>query len=49
MLGYGDVAAVAWVVAYLAALAVVLWWRFRSGAWRKIAMVELGPTELIAQ
>lgn len=39
-LGGGDAAAVAWLVAYLALLAGVLFLRFRSGAWRRIALVE---------
>jgi MATE family multidrug resistance protein len=40
VLGGGDVAAVAWLVAYLALLAAVLLLRFRSGAWRRIVLVE---------
>lgn len=40
VLGGGDVAAMLWIVAYLAALALVLRWRFRTGAWRRIALVE---------
>ena len=36
----GDVAAVLWVVLYLAALALVLVLRYRSGAWRRIQLVE---------
>ena len=40
VLGHGDVAAMLWVVLYLAALAAVLLWRFRSGAWRHITLVE---------
>jgi MATE family multidrug resistance protein len=40
VLGGGDVAAVAWLVAYLALLALVLLLRFRSGAWRRILLVE---------
>jgi MATE family multidrug resistance protein len=43
VLGGGDVAAVAWMVAYLALLAGVLWLRFRSGAWRRLQLVEPGP------
>ncbi len=43
VLGYGDIVAVSWVVLYLAALAGVLWWRFHSGAWRNIALVEQVP------
>jgi MATE family multidrug resistance protein len=40
VLGGGDAAAVGWLVAYLALLAVVLFLRFRSGAWRRIVLVE---------
>jgi MATE family multidrug resistance protein len=40
VLGFGDVAATLWLVAYLALLAGVLWWRFRSGAWRRVQLVE---------
>jgi MATE family multidrug resistance protein len=40
VLGGGDVAAVGWLVAYLALLAAVLFLRFRSGAWRRIVLVE---------
>ena len=40
VLGGGDVAAVAWLLAYLALLALVLWLRFRAGAWRRIVLVE---------
>jgi MATE family, multidrug efflux pump len=36
----GDVVAVAWLVLYLAVLALVLTLRFRSGAWRRIVLVE---------
>jgi len=43
VLGGGDVAAVAWLVAYLALLALVLLLRFRSGAWRHILLVEPSP------
>ena len=39
-LGGGDVAAVGWMVAYLALLAGVLWLRFRAGAWRRLQLVE---------
>jgi len=38
-LGGGDAAAVAWLVLYLAVLALVLFLRFRSGAWRRIVLV----------
>jgi MATE family multidrug resistance protein len=40
LLGGGDTAAVGWFVFYLAVLALVLWLRFRSGAWRRIVLVE---------
>lgn len=40
VLGGDDRVAIAWVVAYLGVLAGVLWLRFRSGAWRRIALVE---------
>lgn len=40
VLGGSDAAAVAWFVVYLFALALVLFLRFRSGAWRRIALVE---------
>jgi MATE family multidrug resistance protein len=43
VLGGGDAAAVAWLVAYLALLALVLLVRFRSGAWRRIVLVEPSP------
>jgi MATE family, multidrug efflux pump len=42
-LGGGDRTAVSWIVAYLALLAVVLWLRFRSGAWRRIELVDAVP------
>ena len=40
VLGGGDAAAVLWLVGYLFALALVLFLRFRSGAWRRISLVE---------
>jgi MATE family multidrug resistance protein len=40
VLGGNDLVAVAWIVAYIALLAGVLWLRFRSGAWRQIVLVE---------
>jgi len=43
LLGGGDAAAVAALVAYLFALALALFLRFRSGAWRRIALVEPSP------
>jgi MATE family multidrug resistance protein len=39
-LGGGGAVAVGWFVAYLWALALVLLVRFRSGAWRRIALVD---------
>jgi MATE family multidrug resistance protein len=38
--GGGPVASLLWVVVYLALLAVVLWWRFRSGRWRTITLID---------
>jgi MATE family multidrug resistance protein len=43
LLGGRDLVAVGWMVAYLALLAVVLLLRFRSGAWRRIVLVEPAP------
>lgn len=43
VLGAGDVVAVGWLVLYIFALAVFLFLRFRSGAWRRIALVEPAP------
>lgn len=40
--GYGDIAAVGWVVGYMGILCAVLLWRFRSGAWRNVQLVEAG-------
>lgn len=40
VLGHSDVAAMGWVVGYLAILAVVLTIRFRGGAWRKLELVD---------
>jgi MATE family multidrug resistance protein len=42
-LGGGEVAAVGWLIAYLALLSLVLYLRFRSGAWRRIELVEEAP------
>jgi multidrug resistance protein, MATE family len=39
-LGWGDVGAVFWLVAYIALLAAVLYVRFRSGAWRRFQLTE---------
>jgi MATE family multidrug resistance protein len=41
-LGAGERGVVLWIVAYLGLLALVLWWRFRSGAWRHIELVSPG-------
>jgi MATE family multidrug resistance protein len=49
VLGAGDAAAVGWLVAYIFALAVVLLVRFRTGAWRRIALVEPAPVTLEAR
>jgi MATE family multidrug resistance protein len=40
VLGGGPGTAVAWLVAYIFALAAVLLLRFRAGAWRRIVLVE---------
>lgn len=40
VLGGGDLVAVGWVVGYLAALAVVMGWRFSTGKWRAIDLHE---------
>ncbi len=40
LLGGGAATAVGWFVVYLCGLALVLLVRFRSGAWRRIALVE---------
>lgn len=39
-LGWGDVGAIFWLVAYLALLAGAVFLRFRAGSWRKIELVE---------
>ncbi|MEZ4296866.1 MAG: MATE family efflux transporter [Polyangiaceae bacterium] len=36
----GDVGALIWLAAYLGLLGGVLWLRFRSGAWRRLELVE---------
>ena len=38
--GWGDAAATSWIVAYLGLLAAALLWRFRSGAWRNVQLLE---------
>lgn len=40
LLGGRELAALAWLLAYLALLALALWLRFRGGAWRRITLVE---------
>jgi MATE family multidrug resistance protein len=35
-----DVHAMLWIVAYMGLLALALWFRFRSGQWRKIVLTE---------
>lgn len=45
--GGGDVGAVLWVVAYIAMLALILWLRFRSGAWRRIVLVDSQPAPAV--
>jgi len=42
-LGGGEVTAILWLVGYLAVLAGVLFLRFRSGAWRRMELVEEAP------
>ena len=39
-LGWGPTATAGWLVVYLALLAAVCAWRFHTGAWRKITLVE---------
>ena len=38
--GGGELVAVGWIVAYLGLLALVLGWRFSTGAWRRIELTE---------
>lgn len=38
--GGGELSALAWLLAYLGLLALVLTLRFRSGAWRKVQLIE---------
>lgn len=38
--GWGDAAATSWIVAYLALLAATLLWRFRTGAWQHVQLLE---------
>jgi len=40
----GPAAAIGVIVFYLAVLATAFLWRFRSGAWRRIELVEAAPT-----
>lgn len=41
--GWGYVGAMTWLVAYLAMLALVVFLRFRHGAWKRIQLVEGAP------
>ena len=41
--GGREVSATLWLVAYMAGLALVLWWRFRTGKWRALEMTEPQP------
>ena len=34
--GLGYMAAAAWLIVYLALLALVMWWRFNAGRWRAL-------------
>jgi multidrug resistance protein, MATE family len=42
-LGGGETSAMAWMIAYFCLLALVLWLRFRSGAWRRLELVPRRP------
>jgi len=44
--GAGPVTATLWMVAYMAVLASVLFWRFRTGRWRDIDLTGIGPDGL---
>ncbi len=44
---WGDAAATSWIVAYLGLLAAALIWRFRTGAWRKIELIQAAPPPLL--
>ncbi len=46
VLGAGDLVAVGWILVYLGSLALVLWLRLRTGAWRKLQLVEPAPLPL---
>jgi MATE family multidrug resistance protein len=39
-LGWTEVGTTAWLASYLALLAGVLAWRYRSGAWKRIQLLE---------
>lgn len=43
VLGLGELVAVGWIVGYIGLLALALLWRFWSGAWRKIELVDELP------
>src|SRR4029078_2517358 len=36
----GAIVAMGWLALYLGLLALALWWRYRSGAWRSLVLVE---------
>ena len=40
LLGWGDLGAVAWLIAYITLLAGALYLRFQSGAWRRFRLTE---------
>jgi len=44
-LSWGETGAVVWLVLWLALLSLVLYLRFRSGAWRRIQLTEPEPVE----
>jgi len=39
-LGWGDVGATSWLVAYLGLLSLVVTLRFRAGSWRNVELVQ---------
>jgi multidrug resistance protein, MATE family len=43
--GLSETGAITWIVVYIAVLAFVLSWRFRSGAWRRIQMTTGAPAD----
>lgn len=40
VLGFGDVAAMLWLVGYMGVLAGLVYWRFASGRWRHMQLIE---------